>query len=407
MVKTPKGLRLHIGVFGRRNVGKSSLLNAFVKQNVSIVSDVAGTTTDPVEKVMELKPIGPVVFIDTAGIDDVGALGNERISKTHKVIERTDLAILVTDKWTNYEDELLAIFKKRNIPHFVAANKQDLRQDNSVELQASAAGAGFVVSTNALNGAGIDRLRETVIAVTPNDFIESAPVISDLVKPKDIVVLVTPIDIEAPKGRLKMLQVHCMREILDKGAAAIITKETELADLMDSLAVSPSLVVCDSQVFDKVAAIVDDTVPVTTFSILMARFKGDLDEMIQAVKTIDKLRNGDSILIAEACTHHPIGEDIGRVQIPNLLEKAVGGKLNIDVLAGHDFPEDISEYKLIIHCGACVFNRKEMLWRIDKAKNASVPITNYGLTIVYCLGLLERAIAPFEKARIDLSCTVA
>ncbi len=403
MVKTTKGLRLHIGIFGRRNTGKSSILNALVKQNVSIVSDVAGTTTDPVEKVMELKPVGPVVFIDTAGVDDIGSLGLQRVGKTEKVIERTELAVLVTDEWTDYETRLLKMFDDKNIPCVVAANKQDLRANKVLEIAADQAGAAFIATTNAKDGVGIDRLREMVITAVPQEFIESAPIIADLVKPNDIVLLVTPIDIEAPKGRLKMLQVHCMREILDGGASAIVTKETELPNVLANLARPPALVVCDSQVFDKVAEIIDETIPLTTFSILMARFKGDLAEMLKGVEKINALTPGDKILIAEACTHHPIGEDIGRVQIPKLLEKAAGGKLQIDVLSGHDFPQDLGKYKLIIHCGACVFNRREMLTRIELAKSANVPITNYGLVITGCRNMLNRAIAPLIKMQPALS----
>ena len=399
MIKAPKGLRLHIGVFGRRNVGKSSILNALVKQNVSIVSEVAGTTTDPVEKVMELKPIGPVVFIDTAGVDDVGSLGQKRVEKTHRVIDRTELAILVSDQWSDYERQLLQMFDKRNIPCVVAANKHDLRNDKVLERAADQAGAAFIVTTNALTGEGIDRLREMLTAATPQEFIESAPIIADLVKPNDIVLLVTPIDIDAPKGRLKMLQVHCMREILDKGASAIVTKETELPNVLSELVNPPALVVCDSQVFEKVVAIVDETIPLTTFSILMASFKGDIAEMLKGIEKIGALVPGDHVLIAEACTHHPIGEDIGRVQIPKLLEKAVGGNLQIDISAGHDFPDCLGKYKLIVHCGACVLNRKEMLSRIEKAVSVNVPITNYGLVITDCHNLLRRAVSPFEAKR--------
>lgn len=406
MVKIPKGLRFHIGIFGRRNTGKSSILNALVRQNVSIVSDVAGTTTDPVEKVMELKPIGPVVFIDTAGVDDEGSLGLQRVGKTQKVIERTELSILVTDEWTDYETQLLRMFEDKNIPCIVAANKQDVRSNKLLERAADQAGATFIATTNAKDGVGIDILREMVITAAPQVFIESAPVIADLVKPDDIVLLVTPIDIEAPKGRLKMLQVHCMREILDSGASAIVTKETELTNVLANMACSPALVVCDSQVFDKVAEVVDEMIPLTTFSILMARFKGNLDEMLRGVEKIDTLKPGDNVLIAEACTHHPIGEDIGRIQIPQLLEKAAGGLLQIDVLSGHDFPQDIGKYKLIIHCGACVFNRKEMLTRIEKAKSANVPITNYGLVITHCRSLLKRATGLFSDCAMKASVQI-
>jgi predicted GTPase len=309
------------------------------------------------------------------------------------------------------------MFDKRNIPCVVAANKQDLRKDKVLERSADQAGAAFIVTTNALTGEGIDRLREMLTTATPQEFIESAPIIADLVKPNDIVLLVTPIDIEAPKGRLKMLQVHCMREILDKGASAIVTKETELPNILSGLTYPPALVVCDSQVFEKVAGIIDEIewhglparedtakmavpqIPLTTFSILMARFKGDIAEMLKGIEKIGALVPGDHVLIAEACTHHPIGEDIGRVQIPKLLEKAAGGKLQIDISAGHDFPDDLGKYKLIIHCGACVLNRKEMLSRIEKAISVNVPITNYGLVITACKNMLCRAIAPVVKER--------
>ena len=397
MIKTPKGLRLHIGVFGRRNVGKSSILNALVGQSVSIVSDVAGTTTDPVEKVMELKPIGPVVFIDTAGIDDTGDLGQARIAQTDKVADRTELAILVTDDWTEYERSLIALFDRHNVPVVVAANKSDLRDGDELELAAHDNGLQFVAATCATTGAGIDRLREMVIAATPAEFLESAPIIADLVSAGDMVMLVTPIDIEAPKGRLKMLQVHCMREVLDGNACAMVVKETDLPAALTRLSGPPALVVCDSQVVDKVAAIVPPEVKLTTFSILMARYKGGFETMVKGVRAIESLTSGGRVLIAEACTHHPIGDDIGREQIPRLLEKYVGGKLNVDVAAGRDFPDDLEQYEVIIHCGACVFNSKELLTRVQKAGYASVPITNYGMVIAHMHGLLERTLAPFAE----------
>ncbi len=395
MIKTPKGLRLHIGVFGRRNVGKSSVLNALVGQNVSIVSDVAGTTTDPVEKVMELKPIGPVVFIDTAGVDDTGDLGEARIAQTGKVADRTELAILVTDDWTDYERKLLELFEQHNVPVVVVANKSDLREGSELEQAAKDSGVRLVVRTCATTGTGIDQLRDMVINATPEEFLEAAPIIADLVSAGDMVVLVTPIDIEAPKGRLKMLQVHCMREILDKNACAMVVKETDLAGALSRLSEPPALVICDSQVLDKVAAIVPSEVGLTTFSILMALYKGDFEAMIEGTKAIESLAVGSRVLIAEACTHHPIGDDIGREQIPRLLKEHVGGELTIDVAAGRDFPQDLEQYELIIHCGACVFNKKELLNRIQKAKLASVPITNYGMVIAYLNGLLERALEPY------------
>ena len=398
MIKTPKGLRLHILVFGRRNVGKSSGLNSMVKQSVSIVSDIAGTTTDPVEKVMELKPIGPVVFIDTAGVDDIGALGQARVAKTMKVIDRTELAILVSDEWKDYERQLLALFEERRIPYIVSANKSDLRLNSELEKAIAGAGAKLTASTNAKDGDGISQLREMIIQATPEDFLSSQPIIADLIEPGDMVFLVTPIDIEAPKGRLKMLQVHCLREILDRSAYAMIVKETELPEALSKLKAMPSLMVCDSQVFDEVAKVTPAHVKLTTFSILMARFKGDFQNMLNGAETLDRLSPGDRVLIAEACTHHPIGEDIGRIQIPRLLQQHVGGGLEIDVVAGRDFPEDLTPYELIIHCGACMFNRREVLSRIDKAIDSGVPITNYGMAIAHLHGILQRALEPFAKA---------
>ncbi|MFA5784142.1 MAG: [FeFe] hydrogenase H-cluster maturation GTPase HydF [Phycisphaerae bacterium] len=397
MINTPKSLRLHIGIFGRRNVGKSSILNALVGQYVSIVSDTPGTTTDPVEKVMELKPVGPVVFIDTAGLDDIGALGKARIAQTRKVIDRTELAVLVTDNWTEYETKLVAMLREKQIPFVVAANKRDLRKNDALETAARKAGIELLTSTTATGSTGIDALRNLIIQATPEAFLESVPVIADLVSPGELVVLVTPIDIEAPKGRLKMLQVHCIREILDKNATLFITKETELADVLSRLNAKPDLVVCDSQVFEKVVQIITADTPVTTFSIVMARFKGDFETMLAGTQAIDNLKPGDKVLIAEACTHHPIGEDIGRVQIPNLLKQYAGEELKIDVTAGRDFPENLAQYKLIIHCGACVFNRAEMLTRISSARLAGVPITNYGMTIAKCRGILDRAVEIFQN----------
>ena len=394
MVKTPKSLRLHIGLFGRRNVGKSSILNALVKQQVAIVSAQAGTTTDPVEKVMELKPIGPVVFIDTAGVDDEGALGKARMDQTAKVLNRTELAILVSDEWTVYESQLIALFKQKNIPFVLAANKADIRKDRSLEEAAKTIDVTFIATTNAPAGTGMDALRQVIVEATPEEFISEAPIIKDLVKPGEPVILVTPIDIEAPKGRLKMLQVHCMREILDAGGTAMVAKETELPMVLKRLNGHPDLIVTDSQVFNKCVSIALPQVRMTTFSILMARFKGRFDELSEGTQMIGSLRAGDKVLIAEACTHHPIGDDIGREQIPRLLTEYAGGPLDTEVTAGRDFPDDLSRYKLIIHCGACVLNRKEMLWRIEQAVMAHVPITNYGMAITYLQGDYERAMEP-------------
>jgi [FeFe] hydrogenase H-cluster maturation GTPase HydF len=397
MLKAPKSLRLHIGIFGRRNAGKSSILNALVRQDVSIVSPVPGTTTDPVEKVMELKPIGPVVFIDTAGIDDTGELGRSRIKKTKQVIERTELAVLVTDGWQSFEAELLKLFQKNNIPVVVAANKSDIRKDSELEITARGAGCKFVVATSIVNKQGIDELRATLAHATPREFMTTPPVLGDLIKPDDLVVLVTPIDIEAPSGRMLLPQVQALRDTLDNDAYCLTVKEHQLAHALAILKKPPALVVTDSQAFEKVSKIVPEDVPLTSFSILFARLKGNLAELIKGVKAIESLKEGDRVLIAEACTHHPLQDDIGREKIPRWLQKYTGVKLKIDAVAGRDLPEDLTPYKLIINCGACVFNRQEMLSRIEKAQKAKVPITNYGMAIAYIHGILDRAMKPFAE----------
>lgn len=397
MLKTPKSLRLHIGIFGRRNAGKSSILNALVRQQVSIVSNIPGTTTDPVEKVMELKPIGPVVFIDTAGIDDTGELGKSRIKKTKQVIERTELAVLVTDDWQSYEADILKLFRKNNIPIIVAANKSDIRRDSRLETDAREAGCSFVVTTSIVNMQGIDELRATLARATPKEFMTTPPVLGDIIKPEDLVVLVTPIDIEAPSGRMLLPQVQALRDTLDNDAYCLTVKEHQLANALDNLKKSPALVVTDSQAFEKVSKIVPDNVPLTSFSILFARLKGDLAEFAKGVKVIDLLKEGDRVLIAEACTHHPLTDDIGRTKIPRWLQKYTGVNLKIDVIAGRDFPDDLTPYKLIIHCASCVFNRQEMLTRIEKAKQSKVPITNYGMAISYIHGIFDRVTKPLAQ----------
>lgn len=399
-MKTPKSFRLHIGLFGRRNVGKSSILNALTNQEVSIVSDVAGTTTDPVEKPMELLPLGPVLFIDTAGIDDEGALGEQRIRKTMAVFDRTDLGIIVSNSkdWGEFEEKILQELKDRNIPAILVFNKSDLYPSRSCLLNSLSGENLPFVETSALNGEGISMLRQTILKTAPDDFINRPSILSDLVGPGEAAILVVPIDKEAPKGRLILPQVQSIRDLLDGDSFCMVTKERELREALSRLNKPPKLVVTDSQAFLKVAADTPPEIPLTSFSILFARHQGDLAEMVRGAMAIDQLKTGDKVLIAEACSHHPIGEDIGTVKIPRWLTQYVGGKLQIDHQRGHDFPDNISEYKLIIHCGACMWNRREMLNRIMKARQAGVPITNYGLTIAYSLGIFERALQPFPAA---------
>jgi [FeFe] hydrogenase H-cluster maturation GTPase HydF len=395
-----KGLRLHIGLFGRRNVGKSSLLNALARQEVSIVSAVAGTTTDPVEKPMELLPLGPVLFIDTAGIDDAGALGDLRVAKTRQVFDRTDLAVLVAQagQWDDFEKRMLSEFQQRRIPIIVVFNKIDLNVPDMNLLRQLADDKITVVETSATSGAGIADLRQALILAAPADFIDNPAVVSDLVGPGEMAVLVVPIDKEAPKGRLILPQVQAIRDLLDGDAYCLVVKERELRAALDRLKSPPKLVVTDSQAFLKVSADTPNSVPITSFSILFSRFKGDLLTQVCGALAIDNLHGGDGVLIAEACSHHPIGEDIGRVKIPRWLTQYVGAALQIKHVQGHDFPADLSPFKLVIHCGACMWNRREMLSRIARCQQAGVPITNYGLTIAYSLGIFQRALAPFPAA---------
>jgi [FeFe] hydrogenase H-cluster maturation GTPase HydF len=400
MTTTPKSLRLHIAFFGRRNVGKSSLLNALTRQQVSIVSPVAGTTTDPVEKPMELLPLGPVLFIDTAGIDDVGELGALRVQKTRQVLERTDLAVLVTEAgtWGNFEEEILAELGARKTPTIVVFNKTDIEQPGAALIARFAEQKIPAIKTAAAQGSGILELREALLAAAPPDFIDSPAILGDLVGPGEMAVLVVPIDKEAPKGRLILPQVQSVRDLLDSDAYCLVVKERELRSALDRLKAPPKLVVTDSQAFLKVAADTPRNVPMTSFSILMSRFKGDLLAQVQGTLAIENLRGGDRVLIAEACSHHPIGEDIGRVKIPRWLMQYTGAKIHFEHAQGRDFPDDLAEYKLVIHCGACMWNRREMLSRILRCRQAGVPITNYGLTIAYSLGIFERALQPFPAA---------
>jgi len=400
MTTTPKGLRLHIAFFGRRNVGKSSLLNALTRQQVSIVSSIAGTTTDPVEKPMELLPFGPVLFIDTAGIDDTGELGALRVQKTRQVLERTELAVLVTEAgiWGDFEEQILSELAARKTPMVVVLNKIDVAEPDAALVVRFAEQKILFVKTSVVSGRGILDLRQALLGAAPPDFIDSPAILGDLVGPGEMAVLVVPLDKEAPKGRLILPQVQSIRDLLDNDAYCLVVKERELRRALDRLKAPPKLVVTDSQAFLKVDADTPPSVPLTSFSILMSRFKGDLLAQVQGTLAIEDLRVGDRVLIAEACSHHPIGEDIGRVKIPRWLTQYTGERLKFEHMQGRDFPTDLTDYKLVIHCGACMWNRREMLSRILKCQQAGVPITNYGLTIAYSLGIFERALQPFPAA---------
>lgn len=400
MLKSPKSARLHIGLFGRRNVGKSSLLNAVTRQAVSIVSEVAGTTTDAVEKAMELLPIGPVLFIDTAGIDDVGALGELRVQRTRQIFDRTDLGLIVTDAgaWGEFEELLLGELRQRAIPVIVVFNKADLAEPTAELVRRIEAEKVSVVSTVASNGDGADALREALIRRAPDDFINPASILQDLVPPGELALLVVPIDLEAPKGRLILAQVQTIRDVLDGDACCMVVKEQDLRAALKRLNRPPALVVTDSQAFHQVAAETPPEIPLTSFSILFARYKGELGAFLRGTAAIARLRPGSRVLISESCTHHPIGDDIGRVKIPDWLRRYVGGELAIDVVQGRDLPDNLGSYELVVHCGACMWNRREVLSRIQRCQSAGVPIANYGMTIAFTLGILERALAPFPAA---------
>lgn len=397
---TSKGFRLHIGLFGRRNVGKSSLLNAITRQQVSIVSEVPGTTTDPVEKPMELLPVGPVLFVDTAGVDDVGALGAQRIEKTRLAIARSDVGVLVAESgvWTEFEEKLLAELRAQGIPVLIAVNKADLRAPDPEHLYRFEQEKLPYAEVVATTGKGVDEFRARLWEIAPVESVATQVILRDLVGPDETAVLVMPIDKEAPKGRIKQLQAQSIRDLLDGESCCVVVKDAGLQKALDNLKTPPSIVVTDAAVFDEVARVTPDSIPLTAFSILLSRLKGDLVAQTKAAVAVESLRPGDKVLVAESCTHHPIQEDIGRVKIPRWLEKSVGGELQFTHVKGRDFPQDLSPYKLVIHCGACMWNRQEMLSRIAECQRQGVPITNYGLVIAFALGILERALEPFPEA---------
>lgn len=400
--QSPKSMRIHIGIFGKRNVGKSSLINVITHQNTSIVSEVAGTTTDSVEKTMEMLPLGAVVFIDTAGIDDIGSLGTKRVEKTEKIIQRCDIAIIVSDYngWDDSEINLANNFKKNNIPVIAVINKTDEGKISEENLGKIKELSYYQTECSAQKDNDIPfKIREALIKSVPQELIEEPQILQNLAEEEDVVVLVTPIDKEAPKGRLILPQVNVIRELLDKKCIAVVTTEKTLKNTLSALKNPPKLVITDSQAFKEVAKIVPENIPLTSFSIIFARLKGDLDEFIAGVRAIESLKDGDKVLICESCTHHPIEDDIGRVKIPALIRKKSGKNLIFEHVASHEFPKDTEKYSLIVHCGGCMTNRREILYRISKSRENNVPITNYGIVISYCTGIFERAIKPLTEIR--------
>ena len=387
---TPSGERVHIAFFGRRNAGKSSLVNAFTGQSLAIVSDVKGTTTDPVSKAMELLPLGPVQIIDTPGIDDVGELGALRVEKTKQVLRKTDLAIVVLDATApmdQADQALLALIKARELPHILAFNKADL-------LETVPESQENTIYVSAKTGYHIHELKELAASLA-QAAAQERPLVRDLLDPGDTAVLVVPIDKSAPKGRLILPQQQVIRDVLEAGASALVCRDTELSQTLAALAAPPKIVITDSQVFGKVDKLVPPAVPLTSFSILMARYKGDLPLTVAGVAALKTLREGEKVLIAEGCTHHRQCEDIGTVKIPKWLAGYTGKKFQYAFTSGGEFPEDLSSYALVIHCGGCTLNPKEMAARQRLAREQQVPITNYGVLIAALHGILPRALQPF------------
>lgn len=396
---TPSADRIHIGIFGKRNAGKSSIINAVTGQSLAIVSDVKGTTTDPVQKAMELLPLGPVVMIDTPGLDDDGKLGEMRVRKAYQVLNKTDIAVLVVDNsvGVTVEDEnILQKILEKNIPYVIVFNKSDLcSQDlriggNTLSGQIT---PEHCISVSSKTGEHIQELKELIARQVPSEETEKH-LVADLIRPGDFVVLVIPIDSAAPKGRLILPQQQTIRNILEAGAVAIAVKETELSDTLSRLGSRPALVITDSQAFQKVSAIVPKEIPLTSFSILFARYKGNLETVVQGAQTLEHLQDGDTILISEGCTHHRQCEDIGTVKLPNWIRKHTGKELHFEFTSGTEFPDDLSSYRLVIHCGGCTLNEREMKYRLKCAQDQSIPMTNYGTAIAHMNGILQRSIAP-------------
>lgn len=397
-------MRLQIGLFGRTNVGKSSFLNLVAGQDVAITSPIAGTTTDVVEKAMELLPLGPVVFLDTAGLDDRSLLAEARLKKTVKIFDRSDVIVLMLEPntWTDYEEKILDESQKRKIPSIVVVNKIDLEPPEESFNRDLTKKVERVLFCSSIDfdhrDPVINQFKKYLIEVCPEDFLRPPPLVGDLLPASAFAVLIVPIDLQAPKGRLILPQVQTIREALDFDASVMVVKEREYAHALTNLKIPPQLVISDSQVVLKMVADTPDGIPCTTFSILFARNKGDLVELARGAAVIETLKPQDRVLIAEACSHHAIEDDIGRVKIPRWLRQYVGGDLKIDVYSGRDYPDNLKEYKLIVHCGGCMLTRREMLARIQKAKEEKVPITNYGLSISFSQGVIKRVLSPFPAA---------
>lgn len=385
--ETPLANRVHIGIFGRRNAGKSSVINAMTGQSLAIVSDVAGTTTDPVLKAMELLPLGPVVIIDTPGLDDVGELGLMRVQKAYQILNKTDIAVVVIDGSvgvTEEDEKIIERIREKNIPYVVVKNKMDLWE------KAEESGEN-TISVSAATGQNIYELKELIAKQVPKEN-DSRRIVGDILQQGDFVVLVVPIDSAAPKGRLILPQQQTIRDVLEAGASAIVTRDSELADTLKSLGKKPRMVITDSQVFGKVSKIVPADVELTSFSILMARYKGDLETNVKGARTLEKLRDGDKVLISEGCTHHRQCEDIGTVKMPRWIQEYTGKQLEFHFTSGTEFPLDLTEYALIVHCGGCTLNEREMKYRLKCAEDQNIPMTNYGICIAYMNGILERSI---------------
>lgn len=398
MDSTPRGNRLHIAIFGRRNAGKSSLINALTNQDIAVVSNVPGTTTDPVYKAMEILPVGPVVIIDTAGIDDTGDLGQLRVQRSLGILNKADMVLLVIDAGagvTEFEEDIARRCQEKKLPMVVVLNKIDAHPVTAKDLADIKEKLGLEpVAVSALTKQGIGELKISLVKTAPPSWDEQT-IVGDLLNPGDLAVLVVPIDLAAPKGRLILPQVQTIRDILDHDAMAYVVKERELKECISTLNKKPKIVITDSQAFLKADADTPPDVLLTSFSILFARYKGDLESLVAGAKAIGRLKPGDKVLIAEACSHHRMEDDIGTVKIPRWLRQIVGGELNFSWSSGHRFPEDLSEYKLVVHCGSCMINRREMLSRIMQVQQAGVPIVNYGVCIAYVQGILRRVLSPF------------